>query len=94
MTPNEQQAVAVALARIEAQLGALVDKVDDHQKAVDEWRTRTSITLHGDGNGVRGVTTRVSLLEQNSERAKWAGRAVGAAVLGLLAQAVAKLLGR
>lgn len=94
MTGSSNSDLAAQLARIEAQLGALADKVDTHNRAVDEWRARTSLTLHGDGNGNRGMSLRLGLLEQSAERSRWAGRALAVAVLGLLGQAVAKLLGR
>ncbi len=52
------------LARIEALLEHLTEKFEDQAEQTNRWRSRTDLTLHGDGNGHRGLIVRIDRLEQ------------------------------
>lgn len=77
-------------ARILAVLEHLTSKVDDRDEKADQWRASIDLTLHGDGNGHRGLLVRLDRLEM-AQQAQEKARAKQTKLLMTVAAACASL---
>jgi Tfp pilus assembly protein PilN len=79
--------------RVVVLLESLTQQVSGQQAAEREWRTRLDGLLNGDAANP-GLRLRLDRLEQDSARARWVLRTLGAAVLALVLKAGHSLLNR
>jgi len=74
------------LARIEALLEHLAEKIEARSRESDERWHDIKRTVYGDGNGYKGLLVRLDRLEQAASARQWRERALITAVIGLLAK--------